>query len=167
MWLLPAGSLVMGWLWAGAPEPWLLLTALDPEPAPAPTFRQAIDDDALIREAVRNGQVKEDPARRAIRQGVLQAARRLEQSPCDDQRRREMGAAIGKFFNAGRSDELLRVNGRAIDARLVFDEEVQDVVGEVMVSGAMRPGDLPSFLRQPTGPAAEKARDRNSRYACK
>ena len=51
-----------------------------------------------------------------------------------------------------------------IDARLVFAEEVQDVVGEFMVSGAVRPGDLPAFMRQPTGPAAQKARDRNSRY---
>jgi len=71
---------------------------------PATTFRQVIDDEVRIREAVRNGHVQEDPMRRAIRQGILLAARRLEQSPCDNRRHREMGAAIGKFLRLGGSN---------------------------------------------------------------
>ena len=61
---------------------WPSISAVQPSAA-LPTFESSRADREILERARSSGRLSEDPARRELRQAVLRAANRLENSPCD------------------------------------------------------------------------------------
>ena len=94
--------------------------------------------EARDREAVQNavgaGALHEDPGRRALRQAVLNAANRVEASPCDTRQRQVLSDTFDVYQRhmAATADDRVETlslpDGRAIDVSHHFDEPVDDAM---------------------------------------
>lgn len=126
-------------VFAGGLIIWLLASkgVLPTDPAPrlqlAGTGSEARDREA-VQNAVGAGKLHEDPQRRALRRAVLNAANRVEASPCDTRQRRVLSDAFDAYQRhmAATADDRVETltlpDGRAIDVSHHFDEPVDDAM---------------------------------------
>jgi hypothetical protein len=136
------------WIGWGAPVPGVVqpLTPSDR----VPTFGQALQNQAEIERAAQAGQLPEEQSQRVMRQRIIDAARKLEDVPCDKALQQELRTASVTFLKeqmrrvrGGKDGEFVNINGRNIDASAYFNREVSDIVGEAIFQGVIRQNDLP------------------------
>jgi uncharacterized heparinase superfamily protein len=110
----------------------LAICTLAPRAMPA----LAADTEAQDRDAVQNaagsGRLHEDPERHALRQTVLNAANRVDASPCDTQQRQKLSEAFDGYQHHlqatadDRVETLTLGDGRVLDVSRHFDDPVED-----------------------------------------
>jgi hypothetical protein len=92
-------------------------------------------DVAALDNAAAAGKLHQDPERRVLRQSILDAANRVEASPCDPQRRREMVQAATAFNALVTHSDPSEIETYALnDGTLVrtshyFNDVVRDAMG--------------------------------------
>lgn len=110
---------------------WLLISSgpsvepMKPDPR-LPTFRQMVDADGPRRATP----VQESAEHRKLRQAMLNAASRLESSPCDKSLRPPFRAAVAAYMKA-----------RTYDDPPVSEEE-GEIIREGAMAGILQPEDL-------------------------
>ena len=127
---LIASSLIIGFL---VPRGVLLMVSSPRQPEIVDTGSEARDREA-VQNAVGAGKLQEDPRRRALRQAVLNAANRVEASPCDTRQRSTLSSAFDAYrrhmaaTTEDRVETLTLPDGRVIDVSHHFDEPVGDAM---------------------------------------
>src|SRR5436853_4920444 len=150
-----AGLLV--WFFYGAPVPVQKIEPMKPDPR-IPTFQQSFADGAELERAQREGRLVEQPKQHALRAAVLNAAQRVDGSPCDGAARESLRLAATGFLSYQmqlRDDaptETLVADGRTIDARGFLNKDAADALRAAIAAGIMPP-ETPGFnavFRKPT-----------------
>jgi hypothetical protein len=125
--------IVVGWIIAFlVPRGALLLIESSPRPQPVVTASTEARDRQAVESAVGAGTLHEDPQRRALRRAALNAANRVEASPCDTQQRRVLSEAYDAYRRhmeataEDRVETLTLQDGSVIDVSHHFDEPVDD-----------------------------------------
>ena len=127
-----AGSLLFGFLVPRAVL--LVVTARPQQPQVIVQAGSEARDGEAVQNAVGAGALHEDPRRRALRQAVLNAANRVEASPCDTQQRRLLSDVFDTYQRhmAATADDRVETltlqDGRVIDVSHHFDEPVDDAM---------------------------------------
>jgi hypothetical protein len=141
--------LVAIWIGWGAPVPGVVVQPLTPSDR-VPTYGQAMQDQAEIARAAQAGPLPEEESQRAMRQRIIDAARRLEDFPCDKTHRQELRAATVAYVKeqmrrvrSGKDGEFVNINGRNVDASAYFNRGIGDIIEEAIFDGVIRPSDLP------------------------
>ena len=130
------------WIGFGAPLPFLAIDSLPPDPE-LPSFKEAVaeheEQSAVVAPA--SG---ENPERRKLRQAVLNAARQLEVSPCNESYRKRFVAAVKPFVQSIEEGprEVAVVNGKEQDLSKRFDKAALDKVFDAMMRGDLDPREL-------------------------
>jgi len=128
-----------------------LLPAPPEQPSPDPqlwTFDRRVEHPESFEIAWARGRVHEDPVRRRLRQGVLDASSRLEFSPCDSQLRPPLRRAIGALLlelrdTAGQKLEIATIDGEDLDATAFLNTAAAAVIREARHVGLVYREDLP------------------------
>jgi len=127
---LIASSLIIGFL---VPRGVLLMVSSPRQPEIVDTGSEARDREA-VQNAVGAGKLQEDPRRRALRQAVLNAANRVEASPCDTRQRSALSSAFDAYrrhlaaTTEDRVETLTLPDGRVIDVSHHFDEPLDNAM---------------------------------------
>ena len=127
---LIASSLIIGFL---VPRGVLLMVSSPRQPEIVDTGSEAHDREA-VQNAVGAGKLQEDPRRRALRQAVLNAANRVEASPCDTRQRSALSSAFDAYrrhmaaTTEDRVETLTLPDGRVIDVSHHFDEPLDNAM---------------------------------------
>jgi len=127
-----ASSLIIGFL---VPRGVLVMVSgrQQPQVVGADAGSEARDREA-VQNAVGAGKLQEDPRRRALRQAVLNAANRVEASPCDTRQRQVLSDVFDVYQRHmaatadHRVETLTLPDGRMIDVSHHFDEPVDDAM---------------------------------------
>jgi hypothetical protein len=125
-----ASSLIIGFL---VPRGVLLMASRPQQPQVVDAGSEARDSES-VQNAVGAGALHEDLRRRALRQAVLNAASRVEASPCDTRQRRLLSDAFDAYQRHmaatvdDRVETLTLQDGRVIDVSHHFDEPVDDAM---------------------------------------
>jgi hypothetical protein len=136
------------------------------------TFAQTVADRDALESAKRTGRLHEAPARRELRQAVLRAANRLENSPCDAAVRLAFRKAVVSLIAHLRdtddaAPETYAINGRVVDTTGFLNSEASDVIEQAAFAGVLRDGDI---MGKPAAPDTERKQpdtaERSGRYVC-
>jgi hypothetical protein len=122
----------------------VLLIASNPRPpvvdASASLAKAEERRSQAVQNAVGAGKLHEDPQRHALRQAVLNAANRVEASPCDTRQRRALSEAFDIYSRHmtatadDRVETLTLQDGSVIDVSHHFDEPVEDAMRFALTS---------------------------------
>jgi hypothetical protein len=116
---------------AAMPRPAPALVA-DRQPFQVADLNSEQQDRQAVENAASSGRLHEDPERHALRQAVLNAANRVEASPCDTQQRQKLSDAFDAYqqhMQATAEDKVETLtlgDGRVIDVSRHFDNPVED-----------------------------------------
>jgi hypothetical protein len=105
----------------------LTLCALTP-----PAAASEAEDWQAVKNAEGQGRVHQDPDRRALRQAVLNAASRVESSPCDTQQRQKLSEVFETYkhgMEAPADDKIETFtlkDGRVLDLTQHFNDPAED-----------------------------------------
>jgi hypothetical protein len=167
---------VLGWVA-------LALVARQPRPAAPPGTSSpdpeswSFDRPVMQREsfeiAQARGQVHQDPARRKLRQAVLDASARLEYSPCDKQLRPPLRSAIAALLMKLRATfdqkiETATIDAEVLDATAFLNTAAAAVMSEARHVGLVYREDLPpevGILFPPRPPYPDSGRY-GGRFTC-
>jgi hypothetical protein len=110
----------------------LAISALAPRAVPALAADTEAQDHQAVENAVGAGRLHEDPERHALRQKVLNAANRVDASPCDTRQRQVLSEAFDAYQHHmqatadDRVETLTLSDGRVLDVSRHFDDPVED-----------------------------------------
>ena len=153
--LLGLGGFLL-WMSFGSPVPGARIAPMQPD-ARIPTFQESVANRAELERAQRNGQLAEEPKQRALRGAVINAAARVDASPCDEQGRAALRVAVADFMTYQREiqdkppAETLVVDGRTIDARGFLNHDAAVASRAAMAAGIL-PVAAPGGRRAAPGP---------------
>jgi flagellar motility protein MotE (MotC chaperone) len=105
----------------------LTISALAP-----PAAATEAEDWQAVQNAENQGRIHQDPERRALRQAVLNAANRVDASPCDTQQRQKLSDAFDTYqhhMQATAEDKIetwTLQDGRVLDLTQHFNNPVED-----------------------------------------
>jgi hypothetical protein len=146
------------------------------QPSPDPqlwTFDRRVEHPESFEIAWARGKVHEDSVRRRLRQAVLDAASRLEFSPCDSRLRPPLRRAIGALLlelrdTAGQKLEIATIDGEEFDAAAFLNTAAAAVIREARHVGLVYREDLPPevgilFPSRPPDPDSGRY---GGRFAC-
>lgn len=151
---------------------WPRQSALTPS-AQVPTFEQSRADSRVLEAAASSGTLREDPGRRELRQAVLTAGNRLENSPCDKTVQLALRKATSELMaNLIRTRdepiETYTIDGRVVNATGFLNTAAITVMREAQSSGVLRPGDMRGKPVAPDAPLPPPSEDGFAgRYACR
>ena len=97
-----------------------------------PVAASEAEDWQAVQNAENQGRIHQDPERRALRQAVLNAANRVEASPCDTQQRQKLNDAFDAYqhnMQATAEDKVeiwTLQDGRVLDLTQHFNNPVED-----------------------------------------
>jgi hypothetical protein len=154
---------------------WLIAPRIERE-VPDPElwgFERTVDNPAVFERARAAGRLHEDPTRRRLRQAVLDAGSRLEFSPCDEQLKPPLRAAIDELLaeqrkTAGQPIETVTIDGEIVDASAFLSKPAAGVIREAKDGGLLHKEDFSldvGILFPPTPPKLDRKR-RHGRFVC-
>jgi hypothetical protein len=91
-------------------------------------------DIAALDNAAASGKLHQNPERRALRQAILDAGSRVESSPCDPQRRRELlqaEVAYNRYVTTAEADESETYalnDGTVVKTARYFNDVIRDAI---------------------------------------
>jgi hypothetical protein len=146
------------------------------QPSPDPqswTFDRRVEHRESLEIARARGQVHQDPVRRRLRQAVLDAASRLEFSPCVRQLRPPLRRAIGALLlelrdTAEQKVEIATIDGEELDATAFLNTAAAAVIREARHVGLVYREDLPPEVAMlfPSRPPYPDTGRYGGRFAC-
>ena len=150
--LLAVGAVL--WFGFGAPVPVVTHKPLEPSDEVG-SFAAVQSESSVykVQQAIANGRVSQDPARRKLRQAVIRAGERLRSWPCNEGVRQEFVAAVVPYLEALMDGpaEYVTIDGKQHNASRVFEEEPYRFIEQAVYARQIRHGDIPRRLAQQSG----------------
>jgi len=132
------------------------------------TFAQSRADSQMLESARQSGELREDGTRRMLRQALLSAANRLENSPCDKSLQLAFRKATSDLIAYLRKTrdrvETYTIDGHVVDASAIFNAAASDVIREGSMEGILQPDDVAG--RPVSSSSHPPPADRSGRYVC-
>jgi hypothetical protein len=137
-------------------------------------YDRSIDNLADFERAKAAGRIHEDPERRQLRQKVLYAGSRLENSPCDPAIKPILVTAITALLTHMHATddqprEMVTIGGKEVDAAPFLNFDAAMVIRDAKIVGLLHSEDFPHEIGNQFPPTPQRIEHRydSGRFACK